>query len=82
MQLTIDFDEYKPWSGAISTYDRIEEEGKLDELEFLLDELYSEGMTTTQLNDLLWFDSEWIFEQLNINDNEEIACLRELLEDY
>ena len=28
-------------------------------------------MSETELNDLLWFDSEWIFEALGIEDEEE-----------
>lgn len=59
---------YKPWSGAISTYDTIVEENKLDELDFLLEELYPEGISESHLNDILWFDSDWVFAQLGIND--------------
>lgn len=66
-----DFSDYKPWSGAVETFERIEEENKLDDLERLIDEVYPEGITVTGLNDLLWFDSEWVFEQLGIQENED-----------
>lgn len=69
-KLTIDFSDYKPWSGAIETYERIEREGKLDDLEQLLIEMFPEGMTDTELNDLLWFDWEWVYEQLDIHEEE------------
>ena len=66
-----DFDDYKPWSGAVSTYEKIEEEGKLDDLENLLEECYPEGMTMTAINDILWFDTDWVFESLGITEGEE-----------
>ena len=41
---------------------------KCDDLEFILDDLYQEGLTDTQLNDKLWFDDEWIYETLGIEE--------------
>lgn len=69
--VTCDFSEYKPWSGAISTYARIEEEDKLGELENLLEECYPEGISMVGINDILWFDWEWVFEELGISDDED-----------
>ena len=34
--------------------------------------MYPEGMTETQLNDLLWFDSESVYEWLGIRSEEQI----------
>lgn len=62
---------FKAWSGAISTQEKIIEEGKEAEFEYLIEELYPDGITSTQLNDLLWFDSEWLFETLGIEEDEE-----------
>lgn len=60
------------WSGAIYTLRMIEEAEKEEELMFLLEELaFEEIPTLTQINDLLWFDSEWILEQLDIIEAEE-----------
>ena len=70
----LDLTRFEPWSGAVDTYERIYNEGKLDDLESLLEELYPEGIDETQLNDLLWFEEEWLFECLGIeeeNDEEE-----------
>lgn len=67
-----DFSEYKPWSGAVDTWDKIVENGKEEELEQLLEEIFCGDIPTeTQINDLLWFDSEWVLEQLGISDSEE-----------
>ena len=62
---------FKPWSGAVSTWEKIDEANKVSDLEFLLEELYPEGITDIQLNDLLWFESDWLFAQLDIEDLEE-----------
>lgn len=63
--------EFEAWSGARDTLDRIINEGKCDELESILEELYPEGMTDTELNDLLWFEPETVFEWLGIDDDDD-----------
>lgn len=55
-----------------NTLDRIQREGKCEELENILEDLYLDGMTETQLNDLLWFDSEQVYEWLGIRSEEQI----------
>ena len=60
--------EFTPWQGAVSTYDTIVEENKLDDLDFLLEELFPEGISEGQLNDILWFESDWVYAQLGIGD--------------
>jgi gp187 len=69
--VNVGIEGYKPWSGAISTWNEIEEANKVDELEYLLEELYPEGITDTQLNDLLWFESDWVYESLGITEEDE-----------
>ena len=67
-----DFSEYEPWSGAVDTWDKIERNGKEEELEQLLEEMFLDDIPTdTQINDLLWFDSDCVLEQLGISDEEE-----------
>ncbi len=44
---------------------------QFDELESMLDELYPDGMTETQLNDLMWFDFDTIKNWLGIEEDEE-----------
>ena len=64
----VDFDA---WSGAVDTKNRIIEEGKADDFDSLIEELYPDGLSETQLNDILWFEEEWIFESLGISEEEE-----------
>lgn len=73
MQITYEFDlaSFKAWSGAVDTKNRIIKEDKEREFENLMEACYPEGMTETQMNDLLWFEEEWIFEQLGISDEED-----------
>ena len=59
---------FKAWSGAKDTLNKLIELDKCDELEFMLDDLYPDGLTDTQLNDILWFEDEWIYETLGIEE--------------
>ena len=68
----LDLNSFKAWSGAVDTLERIQREGKCAELENILEELYPDGMTETELNDLLWFDSESVYEWLGIRSEEQI----------
>ena len=63
--------EFEAWSGAEETLERVIKEGKLKELELLLEEVHGEEIDDTTLNDILWFEDEWIFEQLGIEEEEE-----------
>ena len=69
--ITSDFSNYRPWSGAVDTYRKIEEEGLLDSLESMIDELYDGVIGETELNDLLWFDSDYVFEYLGISNEDD-----------
>lgn len=63
----IGLENFKAWSGAVETQNKIIECGKAEEFDFLIEELYPNGLTDTQLNDILWFEEEYIFESLGIN---------------
>ena len=58
---------FKAWQGGKDTLDNIIEAGKVDMLEDLLNECFEE-LTATQLNDILWFDTEWLYEQLDMEE--------------
>lgn len=71
MRVSREFSEYKPWSGAVDTYDRIYKEGKLEELEAFLEEHFnSDCVEECEVNDLLWFDEEYILNMLGISEEE------------
>jgi len=60
---------FEAWSGAKSTKQLILDNNKENDFEFIIEDLYPDGMTDTQLNDILWFEEDWICETLGI-DNE------------
>ena len=62
---------FDAWGGAVDTKETIINEGKAEQFDSLIEELYPEGITDTQLNDLLWFEEDWIFEMLGIKIDEE-----------
>ena len=68
----ISLDEFEGWSGAENTLNKIISEGKAQELEFVLEDRYPEGMDESLLNDLLRFDPEWCFEAVGIRTESEI----------
>lgn len=68
----ISLENFKAWSGGKDTLNRIINEGKCDELESMLEDLYPDGMTDTELNDLLWFDSDAVFGWLGIRTYNQI----------
>lgn len=71
LKLIADISDYTPWSGAIDTWNDIEEADKIDDLEFFLEDIYPDGLTMTELNDLLWFESEWIRDALGLIEDED-----------
>ena len=64
-------ENFNAWSGAVETKNTIIEKGFSKEFDNLICELYPDGLTETQLNDILWFEEDWIFETLGISTEEE-----------
>ena len=65
-------EDFEAWSGARVALERIIKEDKAEGLESLLEEIAPEGgWSDVGINDLLWFDWEWVFEQLGITEEEE-----------
>ena len=63
--------DFNAWAGAICTKNLILDAGMEEEFEELIEEIYPDGLTDTELNDILWFDSDWILEVLDIKEEEE-----------
>lgn len=57
------------WSGAVDTVNTIAENQKTDELMQLLEEIFYEPTEIIQINDFLWFDTEFIYEALEIEED-------------
>lgn len=74
MEIKQDYDFYdlkdEVWQGAVDTLDRIEKEEKQDELMEFLESYFVDIPTITEVNDLLWFESDYIFESLGMEVEE------------
>ena len=69
-----DFDDLTNscWSGALDTLNTIQENNKEEELMSLLSlDCFSDIPDLTEVNDLLWFEDEWIFEMLGIDTDSD-----------
>ena len=56
------------WSGAKDTLATIEQNNKENELMWLLEECFVDRIPTlTEVNDMLWFDDDFICENLGID---------------
>ena len=70
----IDFGDLQDicWCGAIDTLNTIEENGKEDELIDLLGDVFCDEIPTdTEVNDFLRFDTDNIFAELGITEEED-----------
>lgn len=64
--------DFKPWSGAVNTYERLGRNNKLNDLEWLLPELFDGDVEETELNDLLWFEPNTVYELVGLQTESEI----------
>ena len=64
----LDLENFQAWSGGKITLNRVIEEGKINDLEYMVNDLFGDEIGETQLNDFLWFDSEYIYESLGIEE--------------
>ncbi len=62
--------DFKFWSGAKDNAEELTDK-QFDELESHLQQLYPEGMDETAVNDLLWFEFDWIKDLLGIEEETE-----------
>ena len=74
IQLFGDLSDYEPWGQAKSTWEKIQREDKIDALDNILEDIYPEGMTFVQLNDLLAYEWDEVYEWLGISDEVEDSC--------
>ncbi len=60
------------WSGAKETAKELTAE-QLDQMESILEDCYPDGMTDTQINDIFWFEQDWIAEMLGFRSWEHLT---------
>ena len=64
-------EEFEFWSGAVGTYNDIVYADKEDEFWDLLEETFSdmECVSETEINDFVWFEREYIYNLLGLDEN-------------
>lgn len=65
----VDLQQFDAWSGAIETKETIINSGKTEEFNELINDSYPDGIDKTHLNDLLWFDTDYLYDMLGIEAN-------------
>ena len=66
------------WSGAIDTLNSIIEADKEDEFMQLLESVfYGDTPTDTEVNDFIWFETDFIFGNLGLDENGNILKEKE-----
>ena len=66
-----DLSEYKPWGGAKDNYNNIIENGKLEIFVLFINEVFPEGLTKTEINELLWRDFDFIKEEIKKEEEQQ-----------
>ena len=62
-------DNFKAWSGGLTTLNTVRERGGVDTLTVIFEDIFSgDTPTEVQINDWLWFDSDFIYQALGYDD--------------
>ena len=65
-------DTFPWWAGARDTIAEVKKHNKMDELQQLIEENFSDKVpTATEVNDFVWLERSWILTQLGIEDDDE-----------
>ena len=64
-----DLTDFEFWGGATQYTNKLTRK-EFKELSYQLEELYPDGLTETEINDLFWFDIEFICELLQLNEED------------
>ena len=63
-------DSFEFWSGAEDTVKDVRAAGKMDELQEIIEEQFSDCVpTATQINDFVWFERGYIYLRLGLDEN-------------
>jgi len=57
------------WGGATQYTNKLTKK-EFDEISYQLEEFYPDGLTETEINDLFWFEIEFICELLQLNEED------------
>lgn len=58
------------WGGAKERAEMLTTD-ELNSIECMIEDLYPDGVDATQINDIFWFDFDWIAQMLGYEDEED-----------
>lgn len=62
-------ESFKAWAGALDTLNTVRDRGGMDILTTICEDIFSGDIPTeVQINDWLWFDSDFIYQALGYED--------------
>lgn len=62
-------ENFKAWSGGLTTLNTVRERDGVDTLTVICEDIFSGNIPTeVQINDWLWFDSDFIYQALGYDD--------------
>lgn len=61
-------DQFNAWSGGKDTLETLIERDDWEEVQTLIEEVFEETPTETEINDFLWFERDYIAEHLGYSD--------------
>lgn len=68
-------DGFEFWAGAKDTVEDVRRAEKMDDLERLVEQYFDgreEPPTETEVNDFVWFERDYIYSQLGLDENGEL----------
>ncbi len=68
----ISLTDFEFWSGGKENASYLTEK-EMETIEYLLEDLFPNGISETELNDIFWFDCDTIAEWLGYEDFEKIT---------
>ena len=71
----ISLSNFEFWAGAKDFANELTTD-ELDHVEFLLNDIYPDGMNETLVNNIFWFDSDWVCQMLGYEDYEDFLRQR------
>lgn len=63
--------QFEFWCGAKGTASLLTQT-ELEIIEYVLMDAYPDGLTATEINDIFWFDSDWIAEVIGYHDFDDL----------
>lgn len=63
--------DFEFWSGAKCRAEVLTPE-ELDQIEAIFEEIFPDGMSDTAINDVFWFEEDWVAEMLGFEDFEAL----------